>query len=328
VAAIPGGPFTFPELEPAGLTADDGEHWTSSRDSPALALLAFDARSAALFAPAEQLVPYESWMRDVVSGVEVLRDGAPRACVGSGCELAPRAGVGLSADARTLVVVAAEGWSADAAGVSDAELGELLDGAGAHAGIRTADGASSLLWLRGEGAITTPSDGAARAGAAFLAVIDRSRSASGQLVGVVERAGDTSPLAAARIRVETTDGALVAEGGTMTANAYFAFPLPARDYVVRASLAGYRTSCRVCPVDAGRETWCSQFLAAGDGEERCSAPPRGIDAGPWPLGDAGTDGGASIEPAIASGCSAVPARGAPAIGIALVAAWIARRRTR
>ncbi len=327
--ALPGGPFAFPTFEPAGLTVGDGEHWTASRDSPALAVLALDARGAALFVPREQVVPYEPWMREVVSGVEVLRDGAPRACEEDGCEPAPRAGLGLSSDGRTLVMIAAEGWSAEHAGVTDAELGALLSAAGAQHGIRTADGASSLLWLRDEGAVTAPSDGAPREAAVFLALVDRSRGASGQLVGVVERASDTAPLTAARVRVETTDGARVAEGGTLTSNAYFAFTLPARDYVVRASLSGYRTSCRVCRVEAGRETWCSQFLASGEGAERCEAPPRGIDAGPWPLGDAGTDAGDPAPPPAASGCAAAPSRSAPAGGLllgALLCAAALRRR--
>lgn len=330
VVAIPGGPFAFPTFEPTGLTVGDGEHWTASRDSPALAVLALDARGASLFVPREQVVPSEPWMREVISGVEVLRDGAPRACSGDGCEPAPRAGLGLSSDGRTLVMIAAEGWSAAHAGVTDAELGALLSGAGAHHGIRTAEGSGSVLWLREEGAVTTPSDGAPREAAAFFALVDRSRGATGQLVGVVERASDTSPLTAARIRVETTDGARVAESGTLTSNAYFAFTLPARDYVVRASLTGYRTSCRVCRVQAGRETWCSQFLAAGEGAERCEAPPRGIDAGPWPLGDAGTDAGVEPPPPAASGCAAAPphARSAPALVALLALALLALRRRR
>lgn len=327
VVTLGGGPFSFPDFEPWGLTVGDGEPWSTTRDSPALALVAFDASAAALFAPAEQVVPYEPWMHDVVSGIEVLRDGAPRACAADGCEPAPRTGLGLSADGRILVAIAVEGWSAEHAGVSDDELGALLRDAGAHRGIRTAAGASSLLWLRGEGAVTSPSDGAPRETAAFLAIVDRRRGATGQLVGVVQRASDTAPLPAAHLRVETTDGTVAAEGGTLTSNGYFAFTLPARDYLVRASLTGYRTSCRVCRVIAGRETWCSQFLVAGRGEEHCAPPPRGIDAGPWPLGDAGADAGADAgTPAQAiTGCAIARARRSP-LALLVALALVARHR--
>ncbi len=331
VVAIPGGPFRFPELDPAGLTVGDGERWTSTRDDASLAVLAFDVRADALLAPAEQIVPAEAWMHDVLSGVEVLRDGVPRACQGGGCEPAPRTGVGLSSDGRTLVLVAAEGYRADAAGVDDGELGALLVGAGAFRGLRSGEGGESVMWLRGEGAIVPPSDGALRAGAAFFGVIDRNAGATGQLVGVVERAGDTMPLPDAHLRVETTDGRVAIEGGTMTSNAYFAFTLPARDYVVRASLTGYRTSCRVCRVEAGGETWCSQFLSPGDGEERCDAPPRGIDAGPWPTGDAGpppsdASNGRELR---ATGCAIVPGEGSRSILVALaIALLVLRSRSR
>ncbi|HJL15806.1 MAG TPA: phosphodiester glycosidase family protein [Sandaracinaceae bacterium LLY-WYZ-13_1] len=331
VAAIPGGAFRFADFEPEGLTVGESVPWADTVDDPRRAVLALSRTGAGLVVPAEQVVPVEAWMDDVVSGVPVLRDGVPEPCRDGGCEPAPRAAVGLSADRRTLVAVAVEGWTAASAGVSDAELGALLRDAGAQDGLRVAAGATSVLWARGE-AVVPSSDGASRAGAAYLGVVDRSRGATGQLVGVVERMGDGAPLPEATIAVETTDGRVVATGGTATDNAYFSFELPARGYVVRASLPGHRTSCRYCVLEPAAEKWCSHFLSEGDGMERCEPPPRGVDAGPWPVGDAGGPGvdGGGGEPPTEGDCAAAPGSGASPgfVAALLTGAWLARRRRR
>jgi MYXO-CTERM domain-containing protein len=334
VAAIPGGPFRFADFAPLGLTVGDGTAWGEGRDDAVLGVLALDASGAGLVAPAEQVVPHEPWMDEVISGAPILRDGVPLACTGRGCEPRPRAAVGLSEDGRRLSMLAVEGWSAASAGVSDAELAALLAAAGAYDGLRVAEGATSVLWARDDGAVVPSSDGASRATAAFLGIVDRARGATGQLVGVVERAGDTAPLPEATLTVETTGGRVVASGGTLTEGAYFSFALPARDYVLRASLAGYRTSCRPCRVEAGAEKWCSLFLTPGDGAEACAAPPRGLDAGPWPVGDAG--GAAAADAGLGGapgGCAVAPGPGAAAWPVGLLAALLgagraARRRRR
>ncbi|MCZ7680479.1 MAG: phosphodiester glycosidase family protein [Sandaracinaceae bacterium] len=325
----PAGPFVFPTFEPAGLTVGDGEHWTASRDSPALAVLALDARGAALFVPREQVVPYEPWMREVVSGVEVLRDGAPRACEEDGCEPAPRAGLGLSSDGRTLVMIAAEGWSAEHAGVTDAELGALLSAAGAHHGIRTADGASSLLWLRDEGAVTAPSDGAPRE----AAVLPRARGSQPRRDRPARRrrrARERHGAADRRARPRGDHRRSARRRGRDADEQRVLRLHAAGPRLRRARLAlGLPHELPGVPRGGGGETWCSQFLASGEGAERCEAPPRGIDAGPWPLGDAGTDAGDPAPPPAASGCAAAPSRSGPAGGLllgALLCAAALRRR--
>lgn len=312
--AVPAGPFRFADLEPVGLTVGDGEHWGTTADSPGLGVLALDARQAGVLAPAEQVVPVEPWMHDVLSGVSIVRDGVALACRDEGCAAAPRTGVGLSEDGRSLVIVAAAGWVADAPGVGDGQLGQLLAAAGAHDAVRVAEGATSTMWARGEGLVMPSSDGASRASAAFLAVVDLSAGVTGRLVGVVERMEDNRALVAARIRVETSDGTLAAEGGTLTDRAYWTFTLPARDYVVRATVAGFRTSCRVCTVEAGGESWCSQFMVRGEGMETCAPPPRGRDAGPWPAGDAGRPVDGSVEPPPPGACAIGPRAPRPGAG--------------
>lgn len=307
VAVVSAGPFRFPDYAPIGLTVGAGVAWSDGRDDAALGVLALDAVGGALIAEPRALVPAEPWMDSALSGVPVVRDGvAVAGCVERACKRAPRTAVGLDADGRTLILVVAAGWTADAEGVSDPELGALALAAGADDALRTADGATSALWGRPGGVELASSDGAERAGAAFLAVVDRATGTTSRLRGVVEEVGTGTVLPAATLRVETTDGVLAWEGRTMTTGAYWERTLPVREYIVRASLAGYRTGCKYCPAISGMDTWCSVFLEPGSGAETCPAPARGVDAGPWPLGtvasDGGVDGG-SRRASVSSGCN-------------------------
>jgi hypothetical protein len=312
VVVVPGGPFSFPGLAPVGLTVGEGTAWSDGRDDGVLGVLALDARGAGLVADARALVPAEGWMHSVVSGVPVLVDGVPVAqCTGRGCERAPRTGAGLSADGRTLVIVAARGWAEDVPGVTDAELGELMREAGAARALRLADGATSALWARGGVGAVPSSDGAPRPVAALLAVVDRASGATSRIRGVVKDVATDAVLPAARVRITTTDGAVVWEGGTLTSGAYWERTLPVREYLVQAELGGYRTGCKHCATAAGADTWCSLFLERGAGAERCVVPERRVEAGPWPLAPAPpaapADAGLALPPrAAASGCSVVP----------------------
>lgn len=345
VAAVQGGPFRFPGWDPLGLTIGEGEAWPGSGDDPRLAVLALDASGAGLIAPPEVIVPAEPWMRAAVSGVVVVQAGSPiGSCEGDACERRPRTAVGLSRDGRALVIVVAEGWTAASEGVSDRELGALARDAGAHDAIRIGEGATSVLATAGGAGAIASSDGAPRPTAAFLGIVDRGSGATGDLVGVVERRSDTMPLTAATIRVATTDGTTIAMSGTLTTGAYFRFPLPERTYLVTATHAGYRDACRVCTVERGRETWCSLFLDEGAGAAECAAPPRGVDAGVYPLADAGRGGGGrdagrsdggDAGPGLGGGCAVVRGlgeaggHGATWLGVALAVGLAARsRRTR
>jgi hypothetical protein len=321
VAAVQGGSFAFPSYMPRGLTIGEGEPWPDTEDDGALGVLALDRSGAGLIAPSEALVEAQPWMHSAVSGPVIVRAGAAiTACEGTGCSRAPRTAAGLSADGRMLLLIVVEGWTAASEGVNDLELAALAREAGAQDAIRIGEGATSLLWTAsGQGAIAS-SDGSPRPTAAFLGLVDVGMGATGDLVGVVERASDTMALPMAQIRVETTDGRTVAMGGTLTARAYWRFTLPERTYVVRASHDGYREGCRVCSVARGRETWCSLFLTPGSGSAECMAPPRGVDAGAFPTADAGlrdaaAEGGVRARGgAVDAGCRLAPARGPGALG--------------
>lgn len=309
VLALQAGDFEFPAYLPEGLTVGHGEAWSETADDARLAVLAFDDRGVGVYAPARQIVPAEPWMDAVLSGPGVLRGGVPTShCELRGCERRARTGVGLDARGRSLIAVVALGDRAERPGVTDPELGELLRDAGAHDGLRSGEGAWSVLWSAGE-IVAQTSEGEPRPTAAFLAVVDRATGAETRLRGVVGVEGmPERVLPMAQVRVETLDGRLVVEGGTLTSGAYWEHTLPVREYIVRASHPGYRTGCKVCRGAPSAEVWCSLFLVAGSGAQACEPPPRTLDVGPWPEGelpdsDAGVGRDAGTGSGRAGGCA-------------------------
>lgn len=337
VLAVQAGDFEFPSYAPRGLTVGEGEVWSESVDDGALAVLGFDSRGVGIFVPPRQVVPAEPWMDDVISGPMVLRDGVPvERCDGSGCERRSRTGVGLDAAGRRLIAVVALGDRPTRVGVTDPELGALLRDAGAHDALRSGQGAWSVLY-GGSELLVPSSDGASRPTAAFLGVVDRGGGSQTRLRGVVGVEGAPEEvLAAARVRVEALDGRVVAEGATLTEGAYWEYTLPVREYVVRASLPGYRTGCKLCVGLPSADVWCSVFLAPGEGEQVCAPPSRALDVGPWPeavdagvLRDAGVD--AARTGGNAGGCvsggGAASRGGVTALLAMLFVGWM-RRRTR
>ncbi|MEM9068400.1 MAG: phosphodiester glycosidase family protein [Myxococcota bacterium] len=308
VVAIAAGDFRFPDYEPLGLTVGQGEAWTPEDDGN-LAVLGFDERSVAVFAPARQMVPPEAWMESVVSGAAVLEAGVPTTqCHARGCERRSRTGIGVDEANRFLIAVVVEGDRAGSLGATDPELGELLRTAGAFHGLRSAEGATSSLWSDGS-VISTSSDGATREAAVHLAGVDRASGATTRLRGVVGIEGRPEEfLPEATIVVEALDGRSVAMGMPLTDGGYWEYTLPVREYIVRASFDGYRAGCKVCEGVGSEDVWCSLFLVPGDGAEECTPRARRLDVGPWPDAprvDAGVDAGvdASTEMPRASGCT-------------------------
>ena len=340
LVAVQGGPFAFPTYAPIGFTVGDGIAWEDGEDDALRSVIAFDARSAPYVPPAEQLVDEREWMHDVVSGVPVVRAGAVVSpCRGQGCERMPRTAIGLANEGRTLVIVVAEGWTMNSAGVTDPELGELARDAGATSALRTGEGATSVLWAGG-GLAVPSSDGATRPTAAFFAVVDRTTGETARLRGVAEaNEPGMPPLPGAHIRVETIDGTLVAEGAPLTMMGYFEYTLPLRDYFVIVSHDGYRTGCKYCPLTMHEmgEMWCSAFLTAGTGMETCMAPAFAVDpGGDWPVGspdagpeDAGNGPDAGRRPPVEPGCSVGPTPlSAPLFGpfVVIALALVLRRK--
>ncbi|MEY8041040.1 phosphodiester glycosidase family protein [Saccharopolyspora cebuensis] len=115
--------------------------------------------------------------RFAVGGFPILRDGAPLAGLDAG-ELAPRTAAGASADGRFAYLVVVDGRSAVSAGMTVAELADLLRSFGADDAVNLDGGGSSTFALRGPGedAATVrnvPSDGKPRPVANGIGVFPR-----------------------------------------------------------------------------------------------------------------------------------------------------------
>jgi hypothetical protein len=343
VLAIQGGPFRFPDFETRGLTVGMGEAW-AARDDAQLGVLALDGAGGAIVADPDFLVPHEEWMTAAVSGRTILRDGTViTSCTPDGCDARPRTAVGLGEDGRSLIIVSVEGWTSRSDGITDPDLAELMRGNGVFDAIRVGEGATSVLWSRADGMLIPSSDGASRPTAAFLALVDRAGATDGRLVGVVKRAMEPlDPLPDAVVRISTTDGTEVSVPSLLTSTAYWDVSLPSREYIVRASRAGYTTGCNLCTVLPGGKVWCSIFLEEGSGERTCTPEPTTIEPGAWPradggpaAGDAGSrDAGVLPPPGSGDGCgvsghraSGAGAAGALAIAVVLLASR-ARRSSR
>lgn len=327
VAVVPAAEFAFPAFRPEGLTVGGGEAWADTRDDGGHAIVGFDNRAVAIFAPPEQLVPIESWMHDVLSGRAVLRDGVPAAdCAGRGCDARPRTGVGLSADARHLVLLSIGGR-----GVSDPELGAMLREHGADDGLCTGDGAVSAMRVAGEYVVAS-SDGMPRPSAAHLAIVDQGMGALGDIRGTIRDFATNAPLLDATFSVETLDGEVVATGPVRTGDAFWQANVPVRLYRVRGRAPGYRAGCKICQVQPVGEVWCSVFPERGEGAVECEPEPRTLEVGPWPVAsdagvapdggvDAGRPGGRSVGCSAAAGSAG--ASGMPGLVLGLL---LLRRR--
>jgi len=112
---------------------------------------------------------------------------------------------------------------------------------------------------------------------------------------------------------------------------------------VFAAVDGYPDGCQYCPPpeDPIPERWCSVFMMHGV-MPPCDLPALGVDAGPWPIGDASAsydaghvrDGAVGPGPGFDGGCTVaiapVPARplGHELVFVALIVVRIARSRAR
>ncbi|MAQ18132.1 MAG: hypothetical protein CMN30_25465 [Sandaracinus sp.] len=320
--AVQAGPFSFPSFTPRGLTVGAGEHWSETVDDGTLAVLGFDGRGVGVFVPADRQVPAEPWQETVVSGIPVVRDGVALACHDGGCQPMPRTGMGLSSDGRRLVVVVARA-------VTDAELGALMAEAGVRDGLRSGSGATSALWDEtGDEWVVPSSDGEGRAGAAWLAAVDRSTGEQFRLRGVVGVAGEERFLPDATVTVESVGGEEVASGMPITEGAYWEYRLPVREYVVRAARSGYRTGCKICVGVPGEDVWCSVFLSEGSGAETCTPAPRTLEVGPYAAAPTTPDMGPGSVPVDRDdgGCAAGGASARGWAALALLGLGLRRRR--
>ena len=75
----------------------------------------------------------------------------------------PRTAMGISQNRRTFILVAVDGRSTTSAGMYGTELAELMSELGAWQAFNLDGGGSTEMWIKGEGTVNAPSDGASRA---------------------------------------------------------------------------------------------------------------------------------------------------------------------
>ncbi len=173
-AAVNGDFFSWSTYDPGGLAVGDGAFWHA--DNTWEAGVEF-GQDHALIADPEEVLSEEdapAWVSEVVSGYPVLvEEGAALTSFSrSDCsDRHPRTAVGLSEDRRTLWLAVVDGRSSASAGMTCAELADLMVDLGAWRAVNLDGGGSSTLWVEGEGVVNDPSDGGERTVSNHLAVL-------------------------------------------------------------------------------------------------------------------------------------------------------------
>jgi hypothetical protein len=198
--AINGAFFSYTDYDTSGLSVGDGAPWPTGSDWVHGSAVAFASRGRTEIFDADRPLPAagEDWWREVVPGDPVLIDDGvilSEACYSHMCERHPRSAIGLSADARTAILVAVDGRSGAAAGMTRAELAALMLELGAHEALNFDGGGSTTLWSRVGGVHNAPSDGSERVVASHLGFVpgDPQCCTPTPVAGAVGTFGDLPP---------------------------------------------------------------------------------------------------------------------------------------
>ncbi|HJL20164.1 MAG TPA: phosphodiester glycosidase family protein [Sandaracinaceae bacterium LLY-WYZ-13_1] len=173
--AINGDFFSWEDgYDTIGLAMGDGETWPGTFDDEVWALTAFGPGRAQVFAEPAVVEP-EAWMSEAVGGVpQLVADGMPIASYPGWSFCAarhPRTALGLTEDARTLILVTVDGRSERSVGMTCPELAELMADLGAHDAVNLDGGGSTALYLADRGVTNRPSDGTERVVANHLGLV-------------------------------------------------------------------------------------------------------------------------------------------------------------
>lgn len=165
-AAINGG-FWDGWQRPSGIAAGGGAPWPTSSVDPEMGFFAIDARGRAVVrAPGEAVSERElASLAEAVSGRPILvREGAVDQAALDTFETAnqrqPRTAIGLSADARTAILVVVDGRRRSSRGATLYELARLMVELGSHDALNLDGGGSSAMYVdRAGGVVNVPSRG-------------------------------------------------------------------------------------------------------------------------------------------------------------------------
>lgn len=149
---------------PRGVTVSQGQVWAPVLAADASPALVCDARQRCRMRFADTAVVPAGAMNAVAGTPWLVRGGQTRtAADDAGCAALcahahPRTAVGLVGQGRWLLVVLAEGRRPPVAGVTLAQLSQLMRDLGADDAINLDGGGSSTLWLQGRVVMARPAN--------------------------------------------------------------------------------------------------------------------------------------------------------------------------
>ena len=155
--------FSYDTYNPTGLAMSGGEVWHA--DMAGSGDFFFGEDRAFLNAPSRALTEPPFWAREAVGGRPLLVDDGevlPEFNRADCSARHPRTAIGYSEDRRTLILMVVDGRSNASIGMNCAEVATTMHGLGAWRAMNLDGGGSSTMWVRGEGVMNDPSDGAQR----------------------------------------------------------------------------------------------------------------------------------------------------------------------
>ena len=162
VAAINGDFFSYADYSTSGIAFGAGSAWSDTGDDTGTATVAFgEGRGMILSEGTLVSASAYPWIEDAVSGHPgLLENGADTSAVWD--ERHPRTAAGISEDGETLILVVVDGRSSSSAGMTVAELRDLMRDLGAWDATNLDGGGSSTMWIDAYGTVNDPSDGSPR----------------------------------------------------------------------------------------------------------------------------------------------------------------------
>lgn len=168
-AAINGDFFDYSNYKTVGLAAGGGKVWSQSSDGPNWGFMGFGLDNRVLFSPpAENVGQPPEWVYSAIGGNPLvlengqLLDAKNTDCGPHFCARAPRSGMGISQDGKTLFLAVIDGRRQDSVGATTLEIGLVMQRNGAWRGINLDGGGSSAMFIKGRGIVNFPSDGSER----------------------------------------------------------------------------------------------------------------------------------------------------------------------
>jgi exopolysaccharide biosynthesis protein len=171
--------FNFSDREPCGPTQSDGTFWTNA-SSGCTTSAAFGEGAMAIFDNGAQATgPWPtsvSFATDGVSGQPwLIRDGQPTGpwtSPGSINTRNARTAIGITATARTMILLVVDSGRANAAGMTGNDLILVFNEFAAHQALNLDGTGSTALWIASEGGlINKPSEGAERSVSNALMIV-------------------------------------------------------------------------------------------------------------------------------------------------------------